>query len=299
MAHKNKIRISILFVALAIGLAGCGSKRQDVRDLPPEVKIRQTADPVKLLQTLQDRNKTINSLRTSSGEFEYRRTNTREPYEGTSIRFAVKKPGKVYARASATAVGDIFYLHTNGERYWVEATRENKLFSGSVNENEIVSQTQSDDFWRNLTPSILFEALLIDNLDHYEHTSFAIEPDFYIIFLFERGGNSGLTLRRQIWIERENLTVERHRVFNRHGELTTEAFLYQYKSVDGISMPHYLRIERYWESISIKFTVEEFVLNSELSDELFEYDSPPAGFEIIDLDKREENAESGKSQPAS
>jgi outer membrane lipoprotein-sorting protein len=257
--------------------------------------VRLTAEPRELLEQLRERNRKISALRTSQAEFEYRLTNTTDPYDGTSLRFAVEKPGKVYARATATAVGDIFYLHTNGERYWVEDSRNDKLYTGTVDESQHLEMTEADELWRNLTPSVLFEALLIDNLDDYSHSSFAIEPDFYIIFLFEENEGSGLTLRRQIWIERESLTVERHRVYNAFGELATEAFLYRYSEVDGIALPHYLRIERYWESISIKFTLEEIVLQEDLPDDLFNYDSPPADFEIIDLDKRENDAKSGKS----
>lgn len=278
-----------------LALSACSSKRSERR--PPEEKpeIRQVADPRELLEELISRNDAIDSLRTSYAEFEYRRTNTTNPYEGTEIRFAVEKPGKVYARASATAVGDIFFLHTNGRQFWVEATREEKLYTGTVGEERNLETATDDELYRYLTPNILLEALLIDDLANYAHTSFAIEPDFYIILMFDAGDDGSLILRRQVWIEREGLTVERHKVFNSFGELATEAFLYQYKKVDGHLLPHYLRIERNWESISIKFTLNEIVLNSDLPDELFEYGEPPAGFEVIALDKREKDAKPGKS----
>jgi len=295
MNSVHRILLPALILVAIIG-GGCSSRSPQQQAVGPEIaKVRLDADPAELLQALQKRNAEIKTLRTSNAEFQYRFTNTKNPYDGTGIRFAVEKPGKLYARASATAVGDIFFLHSDGKRYWVEATREEKLYMGKVDDSRRMQVVTEKDLWRNLTPQVLAEALLIDDLDGYDKASFAIEPDFYIISLFTSDDDGRLVPRRKIWVGREDLRVNRHKVFNQFGELTTEAFLYQYKSVDGVDLPHYFRIERHWESISIRFTLEDIVLNSELRPGLFIYDSPPANFEVIELDKRDTNAEPGQS----
>ena len=292
----DKLTCLLLLILFSFSLFyGCSSRRTPEPKVVKE-KVRLYANPAELLQKLVDRNSKIKTLRTSSAGIEFRFTDSTKGYRGADLLFAVKKAGKVYARASATGVGDIFTLISDGHKYWAEINRENEVYTGTPKDNVSLDKPADGDVWEKFTPEILSQALLIDDLKEYSHSSFAIYPDFYIISLMDISPEGQMRLRRQIWFEREGLNVRRHSVYNETGEVLTEAYLYRYINVDGFELPTFYRIERQWEKISLRLTIDEYKLNSNLRDSLFEYDEVPQDYKLIDTDKREEkDAESGES----
>lgn len=293
---KNFSRGTVIFLLFGVlFLTSCAPKI--VPDRVGERKVYLTADPADLLAKLQERNRAISTLRSSKGSLEYRFTYSTRGYRGTDINFAMEKPGKVYARGSMTGNSNLFVLKSDGERFWVEVPGDKEVYTGSV-ENQQRRRPQHDndsELWDGFNPTVLSEALLLDDLGRDQQPSFETWPNYYIIHLFDVKEDGSLVIRRSIWISREDLTVRRHRVFNEIGELLTEANLYRYVNVDGVELPQFFKIERPWEELSLELTLKDIKLNTELPENIFRYEAP-ADFKIIDLDKRDtENAEPGKS----
>lgn len=278
---------AIAITALFAG-ASCSSRVTPDRVTPK--KVLRVAEPSALLQALIERNRGINSVQ-ARGELGYRFTYGTKGYRGADVRLAVIKPGKVYARGSASGVGDLFILVSDGRKYWAEVPGDQEVYTGTLDPTRsleaIRSREEEPELWRTFNPEILSEALLLDDLSIYKHRYFAILPEFYIIALLDDTADGRLVLRRQIWIEREGLTVRRHQVFNPSGELMTEAYLYQYEMVDGVELPRLYRIERYWEELSLNLELAVLTLNPDLDVSLFEYDEIPSGYRLIDIDAKE------------
>lgn len=296
MMLKIFSRGTVTFLLIGVlFLTNCAPKI--VPDRVEKRKVYLTADPADLLAKLRERNRAISSLRTSKGSLEYRFTYSTRGYRGTDITFAMEKPGKVYARGSMTANSNVFTLKSDGERFWVEVPSDNEVYTGSVeNQKRLRPQHNEDaELWQGFNPTVLSEALLLDDLGGDLQPSFETWPNYYIIHLFDVKEDGSLVIRRSIWISRKDLTVRRHRVFNEIGELLTEANLYQYVNVNGVELPQFFKIERPWEELSLELTLKDIKLNTELPEDIFNYEAP-AGYKIIDLDKKDtENAESGES----
>ena len=236
MTRKNTKLLIVILLTIAISLTACGPKIVPEREVPKKVYL--SANPADLLNDLTERNRKISSIRTSKAELEYRYTFARRDFRGTGLRLALKKPGKVFASA-AVAGSDIFSLFSDGKRYWAEVDREKEVYTGSIDAKRVIEKNGERELWEGFNPMVLSEAFLLDDLSEYPKNSFAIQPDFYIIFLFDEGESGNFVLRRLIWIEREGLTVRRHQVYNEAGELMTEAWLHRYADVDGVQLPHF------------------------------------------------------------
>jgi outer membrane lipoprotein-sorting protein len=283
-----------LLLLLSLLLGGCSSRNPAERLRPKQI-VYQKADPNELFLALKLRNEGISTLRSADAKIEYRKTDGVDGYTGVGLVMALKKPGKIYARGRATAVGTVFSMLSDGKNSWVELDREKVVYTAKVAEQTVSVEAQADkNLWKRFTPDILIQALLIDDFSNYTKTVVETLPDFYIINLIDEQDDGELLLRRRIWFERENLTVRRHALFNNHGEMVSQANLHAYKTVNGIELPHFIRIEQRWEKLSIKLTLNDVRLNQELDDDFFEYDGAPSDYQVIDIDKRDNNAEPGQ-----
>lgn len=280
-----------LIIAVSVGVAVllpcCAPKIVPEREKPKPVYL--SAEPEELLTALRERNAGLKGMQ-ANGSLEYRFTYATKGYRGAGIRLQFRKPDKVYIRGRKGVVGTIFRLVTDGDKFFAENTRGKEVYVGSVQNS--VSWDDETEIWEGLHPSVLAEALLLDDL---KNDMFVCEtfPGHYIIATYGQGPEGKLVTRRRIWIEREHLRVKRHQIFNENAEMTTEAVFSRYKEVDGVEIPNLIFIDRPWEELRMKLELKGVRLNPPINDELFIYEIPE-GFEVKKLgEDKQKNAEPG------
>ena len=113
------------------------------------------------------------------------------------------------------------------------------------------------------------------------------QPD-YVLDIIRHSGNDWY-LYRKIIFERVNLVPHRQTIYDKAGDVVTEATYQVYKDYNGVSFPNVIEINRPQEEYTIRLTVVKLVINETLSDEQFALQQPPGAL-VIDLDHPNQSA---------
>lgn len=102
--------------------------------------------------------------------------------------------------------------------------------------------------------------------DRARVTSFRTTSDYYIVDLQHS------FLKRQLWIDRTNVTLAREDITDLHGERRSQLRLSRYKSVSGCLLPQKIEIRQGLNHIA--WTVESSRVNAGLDDDAFNLNMP-------------------------
>lgn len=183
-----------------------------------------------------------------------------------------------------------FDMVSDGREFKVWIPPKNKFVMGANNEAE----PQPGKKLENLRPQHIYDALLIREitsddiavvengfetvLDEKKHR---VEQPDYELAVIRRGGN-GWYLSRKISFSRTDLRPHRQMIYDRHGDVVTDAHYDRYKSYDGLEFPDTIEIERPQEDYDITLTMVKLELNRPLKDDQFVLQQP-AGAEVVHL----------------
>jgi len=191
-----------------------------------------------------------------------------------------------------------FDMVNEGDRFelWIPAT--NKFYVGS---SEVTSP--SNNALENLRPQIIYHALLLPEIDSRNEIAVLenstetvmdakskkmVEQPDYVLDIIRHSGNDWY-LYRKILFERVNLVPHRQIIYDKSGEVVTEATYQVYQNYNGVSFPNVIEINRPQEEYTIRLTVVKLAVNEPLSDEQFALLQPPGAL-VIDLDHPNQNA---------
>jgi hypothetical protein len=97
---------------------------------------------------------------------------------------------------------------------------------------------------------------------------------FYIIPIVHDGGNGQLELTRSIWFNRYNLTIARQLIFDKDGNILTDARYSDWKTYDNVSFPKHIEINRPRDEYAVVIDIVKMDINKGVTPEKFELPQP-------------------------
>jgi len=155
----------------------------------------------------------------------------------------------------------------------------------------------SSNALENMRPQVIYDALLIPAVDPQNEIavleqSAEIVKDFrkkreeesptYVVDVVHKG-NDGWYLSRKVIFSRTDLLPDRQLIYDREGDLVTEARYAKYEEFNGIQFPTDIDIWRPKEEYSIGINVVKLTIDEPLKDEQFALTQPP-GSQLVRLD---------------
>jgi hypothetical protein len=188
-----------------------------------------------------------------------------------------------------------FDMVSDGTEFKLSIPVQRKFITGR---NDILQPTTAS--LENLRPQVIFDALLLHQID--PRTEIAVlengteqvldpkthkmveEPNYMVTVI--RKGQEGWYLNRKIVFSRVDLLPHRQIVYDKQGNIATDAHYEKFENFNGVNFPATIQIIRPQEEYSIILTIVKMTINQPLRDDQFALAQPP-GSQLIDLDKQQ------------
>ena len=167
----------------------------------------------------------------------------------------------------------------------------------------------SSNALENLRPQVIYNALLIpavnpqDEIAVLEQSAEVVndvkkkrteESPTYVVDIIEKG-QYGWFLSRKVIFSRADLLAHRQLIYDRDGNMVTEARYEKYQEFNGVQFPTDIDIWRPKEEYSIGISVVKLTINEALTDEQFALAQPPGS----QLQRLDANGNSNTAQKGS
>lgn len=185
-----------------------------------------------------------------------------------------------------------FDMVSDGRDFRLSIPAKNKFYVGR---NDVVHPSKQP--LENLRPQHIMDALLLRAIDPQnevavvEATTESVRdpktkkmtelPDYTMVVVTR--GEQGWYLSRKIVFSREDLRPYRQIVYDKLGNVASDARYLQYKDYDGVFFPSQININRPQEEYSITLGVVKLKINEPLTDGQFELAQPP-GAQLVRMD---------------
>ncbi len=185
-----------------------------------------------------------------------------------------------------------FDMVSNGQTYELSIPVKNKFYVGH---NDIIRPSPNQ--LENLRPQHILDALLLKEIDPKNDIAVlegsmetvkdpkthkqAQEPN-YIIDVLSKTEN-GWYLARKIVFSREDLIPHEQIVYDKNGNVATDATYGNFADMNGVSFPRLIVITRPQEEYTIDLAIQKLKLNEPLKDEQFALAQPP-GSQLVNMD---------------
>ena len=179
---------------------------------------------------------------------------------------------------------------TNGFKLYIPP--KNKFVVGPL---EVT--TPSANPLENLRPNVIYDALLLRAVDPNNEiavlenssdlvidakTKNQVAYPTYVMDVITKG-TAGWYLSRKVIFSRADLMPHRQLIYDRLGNLVTEAKYDDYKDFNGVQFPTNIDVHRPSEEYTIGINVLKLTLNEPLKDDQFALSQPP-GSQLVRLD---------------
>jgi outer membrane lipoprotein-sorting protein len=178
-----------------------------------------------------------------------------------------------------------FDMVSDGDRFKLSIPPKNRFITGS---NEVTKI--SDNPLENLRPQVIYEALLMPQIDvnneiavleegkqqvvdEKTHKS-TTQPNYHILVI-RRGAQNSWHVYRRIYFNRADLLPYRQTIYDNKGAIATDVTYSDIQRYEGVLFPSMIEIERPQEEYSITLKMVKLVLNEPLKPEQFQLDMPP------------------------
>lgn len=184
-----------------------------------------------------------------------------------------------------------FDMVSDGTEFKLWLPSQNKFIMGR---NDVIIPNPKQPL-ENLRPQFIYDSLLIPPIDKNEvavleqsnqrltdaktHKQ-VLQPE-YRIDVIQREDSTWI-LSRKIYINRANLQIYRQVIYDKNGNVATDATYYDFKDYNGVSFPSQVRIFRPQEEYSVTLDVDKLTANEPLKDEQFALNQP-AGAQVVHL----------------
>lgn len=157
--------------------------------------------------------------------------------------------------------------------------------------------TPSKNALENLRPNVIYDALLLKPVDPNKEiavlenaaetvtdskTKNSVEFPTYVVDVITRG-EQGWYLSRKVIFSRMDLLPHHQHIYDKNGNLVTEASYDEFKDFNGVQFPTRIKILRPQEEYTIGLVVLKLTINEPLKDEQFALAQPP-GSQLVRLD---------------
>jgi outer membrane lipoprotein-sorting protein len=166
-----------------------------------------------------------------------------------------------------------------------------------VGRNDVINPTAKQPL-ENLRPQHIYDALLLHEIDPKNEiavleagTEQVIDPKDkkpldqpnYIVDVIQRDPNGNWFLSRKIVFDRVNLLPHIQIVFDKNGNIATEAHYDKFQDYQGVNFPSQIQIDRPQEEYSITLKIVKLQLNTPMKPDQFDLQQP-AGAQLVRLD---------------
>jgi hypothetical protein len=172
-----------------------------------------------------------------------------------------------------------FDMASNGTDFRLYIPAKNRFIEGS---NEI--EKPSPNKLENWRPQVFLDALLVRPIDPARDETilenFTDEDNAaYILSVVRPNPGGQPILERQLWFDRLKLQLVRQLIFDRSGDILTDARYSNWQVYDNISFPKTIDIERPKDEYGVIMTMVKLDINKPVTDDKFQL-APPEGVEI-------------------
>jgi outer membrane lipoprotein-sorting protein len=195
-----------------------------------------------------------------------------------------------------------FDMVSNGTDFKLWLPTKNRFIVGR---NDVINPAAKQPL-ENLRPQHIYDALLLHEVDPRNEiavleggseqvidpkTRKPLEQSNYIVDVIQRDLSGNWFLSRKIIFERVNLRPHIQIVFDKNGNVATEAHYENFQNYQGVDFPDQIQIERPQEEYSITLKMVKLLLNTPLKPDQFDLQQPP-GAQLVRLDSANNNTTS-------
>jgi hypothetical protein len=204
-------------------------------------------------------------------------------YHDVKSYILVQRPAMIRMVGQAPVVRtDIFDMASDGEEFRLFVPSKHKFIVGKIG-----VQTPAKNALENLRPQHILEALLIPPVNADGEQIFRYEAEdsgrrYYIVGVLEKGDNGALSLKRQIWFDREDLRIDRVEFFGPQGVYVEGVHYAAYQDFQGVRYPTRIKLMRPVEDYELSINLQKVIFNQPIAPEKFEL-KQPQGVERVEL----------------
>lgn len=199
-----------------------------------------------------------------------------------------------------------FDMVSNGTTFSLSIPTKSAFYVGH---NDVIRPSRQP--LENLRPQHFLDALLLRPIDPANNiavlestvqkttdlrTHKTVEEPAYNLLVLQREGANQWFLARRVVFSREDLAVIRQVVYDKLGQVATDARYGDVHDYNGVLFPNTITIQRPQEEYTVTLTMVKLTLNQPLKDEQFALKQPP-GFRLVDLDLPQQAANPAPAQP--
>lgn len=297
MSTGQRIRLRLLPVALLLlPLTGCLFRSHQVQ-VRYSTATLQTATPAELIARLNQLASQVQSLNatvdidTAVGGSRKGKVTEYQEIRGYVL---VRKPAMIRMIGLFPILRNkAFDMVSDGATFRVSIPPKNRFVVGR---NDVLDHSKQP--LENLRPQHIFDALLLHQVDPQNEIAVVEdgvetvidpksrkpveEPDYVVVVI--RKGEQGWLLARKVVFSRQDLMPHRQIVYDKNGQIATDAHYDQLTQSDGVLFPMAIQIRRPQEEYSLVLNIVKLRLNEPLTDAQFALEQP-AGSELVDLGK--------------
>jgi outer membrane lipoprotein-sorting protein len=297
MRVRTLIRIPILLLAL-LPLGGCLFRSHSVERKISSATLKEATkeELIERINSEAAKIQTVNATVDISPAVGGSKKGKVTEYQEIRGYILVRKPAMLRMIGLFPIVRNrAFDMVSNGETFKVSIPVKNRFIIGR---NDVIHPTGSA--LENIRPQHIFDALLLREIDTKTEVAFleagseeVIDPKSkkkvdeatYEIGVADHDPdpNVGWYLSRRVIFSREDLLPHRQIVYDKFGNVATDAKYDDFQIFDGVNFPSTIDIWRPQEEYSIILKIVKLSLNQPLEDAKFELPQP-AGAEVVRLD---------------
>jgi outer membrane lipoprotein-sorting protein len=281
MPWRRILPVTPLLCLLALGLSSCVVKRRLIvrQGAPNSQPVLQVANTQELLEKIAEGYKGIQNftmtvdMTPALGTAE---KNHITEYKDVRAYIVFRRPDDIriiglYPVVRNTAfdmvsIGDNFRLYVPSRNEFVEGTN---TMTGEPSKNKL----------ENLRPQHFLEALLVRPVfanDKVFLENFTDEENaWYILHEVRENGSGTLDLVRAIWFNRVDLHIARQMIFDKAGNILTDARYSNWASFNDVPFPKHIEIDRPQDEYAVVMDVVKMDINQGVSDDKFVLNQPP------------------------
>jgi outer membrane lipoprotein-sorting protein len=282
-------------VLLSLNLTGCLFRTHNVEPRLSTAVLKEATkeELVSRINTEAQKVQTLNAtvdIGASAGGSKKGKVTEYQEFRGYVL---VRKPGMLRMIGLFPVVRNrMFDMVSDGENFKFSLPVKGQFIVGR---NDVVHPSRKPI--ENLRPQHIFDALLLHEVDPSNEiavleagTETVIDPRSkkpveeatYVITIVRRN-DSEWSLSRRIVFSRTDLLPHRQIVYDKQGNIATDARYEKFTDYSGVMFPASIHITRPQEEYDILLSIVKLRLNEPLKDEQFALQQPP-GSELVRLD---------------
>jgi outer membrane lipoprotein-sorting protein len=291
---------TLLALVALLPLGGCLFRTHTVakRNIADNLKVSSRDDLVERINVEAQKVKTLNAtvdIAASSGGAKKGKVTDYQEIRGYIL---VRKPNDIRMIGLLPVLRNkAFDMVSDGQVFRVSIPPKNKFIVGR---NDVIRPAAGQSL-ENLRPQHIFDALLLQEIDAQNEaavlesttevvtdpkTKRQTEVPSYTIIVTRRAPDGTWSLARKIVFTRDDLQPHRQIVYDKNGNVATDAHYDNFQVYDNLLFPSLITIYRPQEEYTVQLGIVKLKLNEQIRNDQFELPQPP-GAQLVRLDQEQ------------